>query len=192
MLVFGGHANPTTRLNDTWILNVKDYTWTRCTGDKTVGDNKESPIGAPSPRANAAACFYQGKVYVYGGHGGLNYSRISLDDVYAFDCETQTWEYLEAVIGLQPLPLGRGGHSIFCSEGKLFSYGGWNAEATYNCTICFDLTSHEWTDPDVYSDKPRWNHSAVMVEAIPSWKYFIFGGESMYFSEGAARSFGAC
>jgi len=31
-----------------------------------------------------------------------------------------------------------------------------------------------------------------MVEAIPSWKYFIFGGESEYFSEGAARSFGAC
>lgn len=99
---------------------------------------------------------------------------------------------MEAVVGLQPLPLGRGGHSIFCADGKLYSYGGWNAEATYNTTICFDLTTHEWSDPDIFTEKPRWNHSAVMVEAIPSWKYFIFGGESMYFSEGASRSFGEC
>lgn len=122
----------------------------------------------------------------------MNYSRISLDDVYTFDVETETWEYLEAVVGLQPLPLGRGGHSIFCAGNKLYSYGGWNAEATYNTTICFDLDTHEWSDPDIYNDKPRWNHSAIMVEAIPAWKYFIFGGESEYFSEGASRSFGAC
>jgi len=132
MFVFGGHASPTCRLNDSWMLNTKEYTWTRCKDDKTVGDNKVSPIGAPSPRANAASCFYEGKVYIYGGHGGLNYSRISLDDVYCFDVETETWEYLEAIIGLQPLPLGRGGHSIFCAGNKLYSYGGWNAEATYN------------------------------------------------------------
>ena len=122
----------------------------------------------------------------------MNYSRISLDDVYCFDVETETWEYMEAVQGLQPLPLGRGGHSIFCADGKLYSYGGWNAEITYNQTICFDLATREWNDPDIYNDVPRWNHSAIMVEAIPSWKYFIFGGESAYFSEGAARSFGQC
>ena len=29
-----------------------------------------------------------------------------------------------------------------------------------------------------------------MVEAIPSWKYFIFGGESTNFNEGQARTFG--
>ena len=30
-----------------------------------------------------------------------------------------------------------------------------------------------------------------MVEAIPTWKYFIFGGESTNFNEGQARTFGA-
>jgi hypothetical protein len=29
-----------------------------------------------------------------------------------------------------------------------------------------------------------------MVEAIPSWKYFIFGGESTNFNEGQIRTFG--
>jgi dynein heavy chain len=31
-----------------------------------------------------------------------------------------------------------------------------------------------------------------MVEAIPSWKYFIFGGESGDFPEGGPRNFGSC
>lgn len=31
-----------------------------------------------------------------------------------------------------------------------------------------------------------------MVEAIPSWKYFIFGGETGDFQEGGPRHFGTC
>ena len=36
LFMFGGHANPTTRLNDCWWLDVKDYTWSRVEGDKDV------------------------------------------------------------------------------------------------------------------------------------------------------------
>lgn len=83
-----------------------------------------------------------------------------------------------------PLPEGRGGHSLFAIDDKLYSYGGWNSETQYNNVIIFDLNTQEWSDPDIYNDVSRWNHSAVMVEAIPSWKYFIFGGESTNFNEG--------
>jgi hypothetical protein len=34
IFVFGGHASPTVRLNDTWWLKVSDLTWTRALGDK--------------------------------------------------------------------------------------------------------------------------------------------------------------
>jgi len=74
---------------------------------------------------------------------------------------------------------------------KLYSYGGWDAERTHCQTIFYDLETKQWTDPDIYNDVPRWNHSAIMVEAIPSWKYFIMGGECAFFAEGAARAFGA-
>jgi len=57
--------------------------------------------------------------------------------------------------------------------------------------VIFDLNTNEWSDPDIYNDVSRWNHSAIMVEAIPSWKYFIFGGESTNFNEGQSRTFGA-
>jgi len=190
--VFGGHASPTVRLNDTWFLNTKEYIWTRAPGDKSVEDNKESAIGGPPPRANAGACIYKNKIFIYGGHGGLNYARVSLDDIYTYDIESGVWERIEPIQGLQPLPPGRGGHSIFVYDDKLYSYGGWNAEFNYNNVIIFDLTTKEWYDPDIYNEVARWNHSAIMVEAIPSWKYFIMGGESANFHEGQPRAFGSC
>lgn len=52
------------------------------------------------------------------------------------------------------------------------------------------MNTNEWSDPDIYNDVSRWNHCAIMVEAIPTWKYFIFGGESTNFNEGQARTFG--
>ena len=56
--------------------------------------------------------------------------------------------------------------------------------------IFYDFTTKEWTDPDILISTARWNHCSLIVEAIPSWKYFIFGGESTNFAEGQTRSFG--
>jgi dynein heavy chain len=179
-------------LNDTWFFDTKDYTWTRAKGDKPVEENKESAIGGPSPRANAGSCFYKNKIYIYGGHGGLFYQRSCLDDIFTYDLETEQWEQIEINVGLQLPPPGRGGHSIFIHEEKLYAYGGWNHESVFNKIEVFDLATREWSDPDIYNNfpGPRWNHSAIMVEAIPAWKYFIFGGEFANFHEGSARSFG--
>jgi dynein heavy chain len=192
MFVFGGHSTPTVRLNDTWFFNTKEFVWTRGKGDKKVEQNKESAIGAPPPRANAGSCVYKNKVYIYGGHGGLNYARVCLDDIHTYDLATETWAQVEINVGLQLPPPGRGGHSIFIMDDKLYAYGGWNHESVYNKIEMFDLETREWSDPDIYNmfPGPRWNHSAVMVEAIPAWKYFIFGGESANFHEGQPRSFG--
>ena len=94
------------------------------------------------------------------------------------------------MISQAPLPPGRGGHSLFAFDDKLYSYGGWNSETQFNNIIIFDLNTNEWSDPDIYNDVSRWNHCAIMVEAIPSYKYFIFGGESTNFNEGQTRTFG--
>lgn len=190
--VFGGHASPTVRLNDTWWLKVSDKSWTRALGDKEVTANQESAIGGPPSRANMGACYYNGKIYVYGGHGGLNYARVAFDDIYSFDCESQVWEKIEIVVGQSVPPEGRGGHTLFAFNDKLWAYGGWNSETQFHNVIVFDLHTREWNDPDIYNGIPRWNHSAIMVEAIPSWKYFIFGGEAAEFSEGGNRKFGNC
>lgn len=87
-------------------------------------------------------------------------------------------------------PEGRGGHSLFANENKLYIYGGWNSEMQYNNLCVFDLEKHEWSDPDIFNEIPRWNHSSVLIEAIPTWKFFVFGGEQAEYQEGVARTFG--
>lgn len=50
--------------------------------------NQESRIGAPAPRANSGATIVDNKIYVFGGHGGVNYSRVAFNDLYSFDLDT--------------------------------------------------------------------------------------------------------
>jgi len=151
--------------------------------------NQDSPVGAPPPRANTGATIVDNKVIIFGGHGGVNYARVAFNDMYAFDLEEQTWEKIEYA---NNAPDARGGHTLFSIGRKVYVYGGWNSETQFNNVIVFNLDTKEWYDPDIYNDIPRWNHSAMMVEAIPSWKYFVFGGESGEFPEGGPRHFGHC
>lgn len=127
--------------------------------------------------------YFEGKIYIYGGHGGLSYARKAFDDIFSFDCATRTWHQYEPVQQAQPPPPARAGNSIFVVDNKLYSYGGWNCETQFTNLIVFDLITCEWNDNEILNGVARWNHSAVMVEAIPSWKYFIFGGESTDFGE---------
>jgi dynein heavy chain len=168
-------------------LNCKDYEWVRLGKDPDNTINAPSTFNAPDPRANAGACLYNGKIYLFGGHGGQSYSRVPFNDLHSFDVETETWE---RIIPTNNPPDGRGGHSVFASNDRIYVYGGWNQEMQYNNILYFDLNTMEWTDPDIFNDVPIWNHSCVLVEAIPTWKFFIFGGEQAEYNEGSARSFG--
>jgi dynein heavy chain len=187
VFVFGGHHNPQCRLNDTWFFEVKNGVWRRIGNEKDNTTNLESSIGAPSPRANSSCVLYEGKIYLFGGHGGLSYSRIAYNDLYSFDLETETWE---KIVPSNNAPDGRGGHSTFASDGKIFVYGGWNSEMQFNNVMQFDLEKKEWYDPDCMHEVHRWNHSSYLVPAIPTWKFFIFGGEQAEYTEGTARAFG--
>jgi hypothetical protein len=40
IFIFGGHASPQVRLNDTWLLQVPSYTWKRAEGDLAVQSPK--------------------------------------------------------------------------------------------------------------------------------------------------------
>jgi dynein heavy chain len=184
---FGGHHSPSARLNDTWYFVVKEMGWQRVGPDPDNTENQESSIHAPAPRANTAACLYNDKIYLFGGHGGHGYRREAFNDLYTFDLETDSWEKLEYK---NNAPEGRGGHSIFASDEKIYIYGGWSSEMQFTNIYVFDLEKQEWNDSDVSNGVPRWNHGSILVEAIPTRKFFIFGGECLEYNEGTARSFG--
>ena len=113
VFIFGGHHSPKARLNDTWFLVVKDFEWQRVGNEKLNLTNQDSSIGAPAPRANSGATLYNGKIYLFGGHGGLNYARMSFNDLYSFDLETESWE---KIVPNNNPPEARGGHSVFASD----------------------------------------------------------------------------
>ena len=54
----------------------------------------------------------------------------------------------------------------------------------------YDIKGNKWIDAEISHEVPRWNHSSVMVKAIPSWKFFVFGGSVGSFVEGHARNLG--
>jgi dynein heavy chain len=127
---------------------------------------------------------------MYGGHGGLGYARVSFNDIYSFDIETEEWAHIQPENTTAQFPEPRGGHSMFADGNTVFIYGGWNSEMQYSNVIMYNIETNEWSDPDIYNEIPRWNHSGILVNAIPSKKYFIFGGEQGDFPEGGPRHFG--
>jgi dynein heavy chain len=60
----------------------------------------------------------------------------------------------------------------------------------FNNVMQYDLEKKEWYDPDCMHEVHRWNQSSFLVPAIPTWKFFIFGGEQAEYQEGTARAFG--
>ena len=47
--------------------------------------NSPSKIGAPDPRGNHSSTFYNGKIYIFGGHGGVDYRKIAFNDIFVID-----------------------------------------------------------------------------------------------------------
>lgn len=89
IFIFGGHSTPQVRLNDTWFLTVQSLTWKRAEGEEPATPrNQESVTGAPAPRANSSATIVDNKIYIFGGHGGVNYARVAFNDMYSFDLDT--------------------------------------------------------------------------------------------------------
>lgn len=160
---------------------------------KATPKNTASKIGAPEPRANHTCTFVPNtnNVYVFGGHGGVNHSRRSFNDIYSFNTVTQEWSMPIAPKG--NVPKERGGHSacLLPDGNRILIYGGWSGTTQYfNCYL-FDTISEEWVDLDTPNDIPRWNHCAVIVPCLPQSKMFIFGGERAHYEEGDVRHFGS-
>lgn len=94
---------------------------------------------------------------------------------------------------LEALPEPRSGHTMFAYQDCLYIYGGWNQTTSFNNGIKYHLEKGEWNNTNMSHETLFvWNHSAFEVEAVPSWKYFIFGGSSCQFDETKPRERAKC
>lgn len=71
---------------------------------------------------------------------------------------------------------------------KILVYGGWNNKVCYSDILILDTEKQEWIEIENTSPLAKWNHCSVMVEAIPHWRYFLFGGSEQAYQEGEKRT----
>jgi hypothetical protein len=163
MIVFGGTTG-TTRLNDTWALDLATLAWTNLT---TTG-------APPSPRSNHAATIAGGvTMIVYGGTNGAT----TFGDLFALNTNTLAWSALpsggtapEARQGASMTPGGANSVAIFGGAGATTPFLG--------DTWIYDLSSSTWT-PIVSTDatpQPR-SDQATAFDRIRN-DMVIFGGQS--------------
>ena len=180
IVYFGGFHSSMTRLNDVWVLDTVTLTWSRPGGDTASFTPRGNHIVSkchdlcPSPRGGHTASAVDSMMWVFGGYGGIGYSRRDYNDVHLFDIEGGEWVKAPLIKGTPPKP--RSGHSASAVDEKIFIFGGWNSVEQFNDLFILDTVANTWQVVDNFSLEPRWNHTACSVEAIPNWKIFIFGG----------------
>ncbi len=150
-----------------------------------IPKNVESKIGAPDPRYCHTGVYLKtlNSVAIFGGHGGVHYQRKSFNDLYMIDCDEFEWKKIEA-LGQGPSP--RGGHvaGLMPNQKDMFIHGGWSNIGQFSNLYVYQVDNNTWIEVNINMDLPRWNHSAILIPALPRWKLFFFGGSSGYFDEG--------
>eukprot|EP01033_Poteriospumella_lacustris_P003465 gene3469-2562_t len=181
ILIFGGFHTTDHRLNDAWIFDTVGCTWSQ----PNAKHNQEAAVpcqlsnsewlNVPSPRAGHSATLVGELVYVFGGYGGMGYSRRDMDDLYALNIYTWTWTKVNPK-GL--LPEKRSGHQAVAVERKVFVFGGANSSVQLNDLFVLDteIDPPVWSKMNTSLPAPTWNLCGCSVIAIPTWKIFTFGG----------------
>jgi dynein heavy chain, axonemal len=183
VLFFGGFRSAALRLNDCWIYNTVARCWEQLQeGSRSVDDYYDADEQQlPSPRGGHSAVCIEGRLWLFGGYGGPQYSRRDLNDTYCLDCSTLEWLRVQPK-GTPPAP--RSGHSAVAVDRRMFVLGGRSASAEHSDMFILDaglLSALTWSCVATGSmSVPRWSHCTYAL----SEKLFIFGGAGGAIREG--------
>ncbi|KAL0268165.1 UNVERIFIED_CONTAM: hypothetical protein PYX00_010215 [Menopon gallinae] len=171
MYILGGFADDFARYADgLYALDLITMTWSHIDAE---GE-------APSYRDFHSAAAVNGKMYVFGGRGGVNgpfYTQRETynNDMYIFDPKTQFWSKKSS----PNAPIGRRSLGMVPHGNGLYIFGGYNGveKNYYNDVYYYDTTTDEWSaEIQTYGAKPckRRRHCTVIVNN----QIYIFGGTS--------------
>ena len=181
IFIFGGMGEK-GKLDDCYKFDTSELKFTKI--------ECEGPT--PAPRANHSACYYNGKVYVFGGNGGRGYENSVFKDLWEFDLEAKKWTEIQYKEN-PSYPELRTGHTMFVYDKQLYIYGGWNTIQGFFTAIKYNIETQEWSSTNMQIETfPVWNHCGLDVESGPGWKYFSFGGSSKVFDETKQRERAEC
>eukprot|EP00946_MAST-07B_sp_MAST-7B-sp1_P001405 g1405.t1 len=208
IVVFGGFQDNTKRLNDVWVFDTHTLKWSQpiklrseseMASSMSMGGKSGNPT--PLPRGEHAACQIKGKVYIFGGYGGPDWSRRDFNDMYALNTYSWAWELIsegDQIFGkkkknmdeeeeydsdFEPeiFPPPRAAHSLSAlGEDQLVLFGGWSSREQFSDVWIFSLQTNRWSELEISEplSEPRWSHGAIVAESIPHDQLYIFGGAS--------------
>ncbi len=137
------------------------------TGDLTVFDpstNGWLPLATkPTPVANVAAGFLNGRIYVPGGTssgGGVS------DVLEIYDPVTDRWE-----VGPK-LPRPLTAYALVVWSGKLYLFGGWSDQHLRAETLIFDPAAQTWTEGPSLPGPRAFLGAAVLKDV-----FYVVGGQ---------------
>ena len=134
------------------------------------------------------------KIFIIGGYGGNGSARDFSMDVHALDLDTWSWSKIERVKGIAPKP--RADHTVCVADNLLILSGGRGASTKgfngyFDDVHILDLAEQEWKRPPGFSGDGTaawpalpttlWNHMAIAIESVPSYRMFVFGGQKSEF-----------
>lgn len=131
MLVFGGFQEG-ERTNDTLIYNLKTNVWAKV----KLPDNAPRPC----PRSGHAAVVFNNSMYVFGGKAD---NSVKLNDLWAFNIQSQAWTRLNPVDEVRPET--RSGHTACLYENFILIFGGiFEVTRELNDVYAFSLAQKRW------------------------------------------------
>ncbi|KAG0346740.1 Negative regulator of mitotic exit [Podila humilis] len=164
IIYFGGWDSVTGQCDDSLhVLHTARKEWNK--------PPIQGPL--PTPRHSHTACAVGTTMFVFGGQVDNYY----LDDISSFDmksiAQTPHWEKIEPQTESPP---ARSGHCAAVHEGKIYIFGGADADYFYNDIWCFDPRAATWTPIPAsgYLPTGRHGHSCTVTDGT----MYIFGGNS--------------
>jgi hypothetical protein len=167
VVLFGGYTNFAgyVRLNDTWIYDYSDNTWTH-----------KSPGMSPTPRMSHAMATINGtdKVVLFGGSYDWNGFY---DDTWVYDLSDDTWALINPSV--KPGPRDRHSMTAISNDDKVLMFGGWafsTSSTYYNETWIFDYSAKTWTQrfPKTIPTHGRYDPSIASIYGDD--KVVLYGG----------------
>ena len=171
LYVFGGRegVNEQKALGDTWAFDTVARAWRQlaCSGV------------CPPARSYHAATALAGttKLFVFGGCGASG----RLNDLWALDTATETWEHLPSSDAVAP----RGGSCVTSHAGCLYVAAGYSGAAELSDLHCYDVAARAWRVLEA-SGAATLPARSVAALGVVGDALYIFGGEAEVSEQGHA------
>lgn len=147
------------------LFVYKESTW-----HEIKGVNENSPIG----RYTNSLCFFNNKLYLFGGYTRDNTQKsIFLDDFWVFDLSNNHWSQIE--MG-KVSPCKRYGFAWTHLEDKVYIFGGYDGSKDLNDFWVLDLNTLTWECISNGDTSPTARYCASL--GVIDNKIVLFGGRS--------------